>query len=85
MGGPPFFCALVLVGRGWGASVLRIAFFTTKRFACWAQNCFWVLREGVAVLRVAVCCGGNASGRIVVSGWVYVGAICKMKPCVHWL
>ena len=27
MGGPPIFCALVLVGRGWGASVLRVAIF----------------------------------------------------------
>lgn len=75
MGGPPFFCALFFVRwlRRWsGAGVLRIAFFTTKRFACWAQNCFWVLREGVAVLRVAVCCGGNASGRVVVLAWFYV-------------
>ena len=63
-----------------------LLFFTTKRFACWMQDCFWGLREGVAGLCVAVlcaaCCGGNTSGRIVMSRWVYVGAICKMKPCV---
>lgn len=32
-----------------------LLFFTTKRFACWAQNCFWVLREGVARLCAACC------------------------------
>lgn len=85
MGGPPFFCALVLVGRGWGCWCFAgCCCFATKRFAYWAQNCVWGLREGMTVLS-AVCCGGNASGRIVVLGWVYVGAICRMEPCAHWL